>query len=186
MTDTLSKQQRSALMSRVRSADTKPEWILRSGLHRLGLRYRLGNKSLPGHPDLVFPKYRAVVFVHGCYWHRHPGCKGASTPKTNVAFWTRKFAENVERDRRAQQALAELGWRVLVVWQCELMRDTVETIENVARWLTGPADSDQPTPYHEHALDRKQLLAVAEEKVRYRIDSYHDKPSSDDPGSARS
>jgi len=175
MTDTLSKKQRSVTMSKVRSADTKPEWILRCGLHRLGFRYRLGSKHLPGRPDLAFSRYRAVVFVHGCYWHRHSACKDASTPKSNVAFWTEKFARNKERDRRTERQLAELGWRVIVVWECELVNHTLETIEKVARWLhQGTAAADQ-FRYDQLAVDRGELLAVAEAKVRYRIASYHGK-----------
>lgn len=163
-------------MSKVRSGDTKPEWILRCGLHRLGFRYRLKNNQLPGRPDLVFPKYHAAVFVHGCYWHRHPGCKSATMPKSNVAFWRKKFAENVERDCRAKQELEKRGWRVQVVWECELAKDTVETIRRVADWLRQEADG-KPAQFS-CELNRKELLSVAEEKVRYRIASYGD-PSDD-------
>ena len=184
MTDILSKKQRSVAMSKVRCADTKPEWILRCGLHRLGFRYRLRNRRLPGRPDLAFPKYRAVVFVHGCYWHRHSGCKDASAPKSNVDFWTRKFAENMERDRRTERELAGLGWRVMVVWECELVSHTIETIQRVALWLSqGTADVDE-FRYDEPVVDRGKLLAVAEEKVRYRIASYDEKPDSSDSGAA--
>lgn len=175
MTDTLSKKQRSVAMSKVRSADTKPEWILRCGLHRLGFRYCLGNTHLPGRPDLAFPKYRAVVFVHGCYWHRHLGCKDASVPKSNLAFWTTKFTENMERDRRTEQQLVEQGWRVMVVWECDLVKHTVETIERVAQWLRhGVAVADRFRRV-EPVVNRGELLAVAEQKVRYRIASYDEK-----------
>ncbi len=167
MTDTLSKKERSKAMSKVRSADTKPEWILRCGLHRLGFRFRLRNSRLPGRPDLAFRRYRAVVFVHGCYWHRHTDCRDASTPKSNVSFWAGKFAENVGRDRRTRQRLERLGWRVLVVWECELTRHTVESIQRVAHWLSQGTRCGAGPP-----LDRGELLAVAEEKVRYRIASY--------------
>lgn len=172
MADILSKQERSALMSKVRSGDTKPEWILRCALHSLGFRYRLNNKHLPGRPDLVFPKYRAVVFVHGCYWHRHHGCKDASMPKSNVSFWEQKFSENVERDRRVAQALSEQGWHVLVVWECELHNHTVETIEKVARTLREQLSAAAQVNYGESIAGREKLLAVAEEKVRYRISKY--------------
>lgn len=107
-------------MSRIRSKDTVPELALRKILHRFGLRYRLGGAGLPGKPDLVFPRYRSVVFVHGCFWHRHKGCKIASVPKSNVGFWTAKFEKNVARDARVAQELAALGWRVFIVWECEL------------------------------------------------------------------
>lgn len=107
-------------MSRIRGRDTKPEMAVRRYLHGRGLRYVLGGRGLPGRPDLVFPGRRAVVFVHGCYWHRHEGCSRAYTPKSRVEFWTSKFAENVARDRRATQGLEALGWRVLVIWECEI------------------------------------------------------------------
>lgn len=107
-------------MSRIRSQNTKPEIALRQALHRLGLRYRLGGSGLPGRPDLVFPRHKAVVFVHGCFWHRHSGCKVASTPKSNSEFWSAKFQRNVERDSAVTSELTKLGWKVLVVWECEL------------------------------------------------------------------
>ena len=182
MTDILSKKQRSVAMSKVRGANTKPEWILRCGLHRLGIRYRLRNKHLPGRPDLAFPKYRAVVFVHGCYWHRHCGCKDASTPKSNVAFWTRKFAENMERDRRTERQLTGRGWRVKVVWECELVNHTVETIQGVALWLHHETAVADQFSYDELVVDRGELLSVAEKKVRYRMASYDEKPDLSDSG----
>ena len=120
MTDFLSPAQRSERMSRIRGKDTRPEVALRKVLHGLGLRYRLHGVGLPGKPDLVFPRYKAVVFVHGCFWHRHSGCSIATTPKSNTAFWLDKFAKNVARDRRAIQNLNELGWRVFVAWECEV------------------------------------------------------------------
>jgi len=184
MIATLSTKQRSKAMSKVRSADTKPEWILRCGLHRLGFRYRLRSVHLPGRPDLVFPKYRAVVFVHGCYWHRHPGCKDASTPKSNVAFWTGKFAENVKRDQRAERAIAERGWRVMVVWECELIERTVETVQKVALWLSRGVAAARRPGYDAAIINREKLLAVAEKKVRYRIASYGGEPDPSDPGEA--
>ncbi|MBI3944957.1 MAG: DNA mismatch endonuclease Vsr [Armatimonadetes bacterium] len=170
MADTLSKEQRSVLMSKVRGADTKPEWILRCGLHRLGLRYRLRNKHLPGNPDLAFPRHGTVVFVHGCFWHRHAGCKDASMPKGNQSFWTRKFAENTERDARAVEALERQGWNVLVVWECDLMKRTVETIQEAADAIRGNRRDPAPPQYRQPTLERKDLLAVAEGRVRYRID----------------
>lgn len=167
MTDTLTKKQRSKMMSKVRSRDTKPEWILRCGLHRLGFRFRLKNKYLPGNPDLTFPKFNAAVFVHGCYWHRHPECKDASTPKSNVDFWEKKFIENVERDRRFVRELKNLGWRVLVVWECELTKKTVETINRVAYWL------NQNKFCHNYILNQNDLLSIADKKIHDRISSYN-------------
>ena len=119
MTDTVDADKRSEIMSRIRSRDTKPEMIVRRMAHRLGFRFRLHVKELPGSPDLVFPRHRAVIMVHGCFWHRHPGCRFASTPKTRRTYWEGKFQGNVVRDRRSQDALTDLGWRVMVVWECE-------------------------------------------------------------------
>ncbi|MGR1216558.1 very short patch repair endonuclease [Metapseudomonas otitidis] len=110
---------RNELMRSIRRKDTAPEIVTRKLLHSLGLRFRLHRKSLPGSPDIVLPKHRTVVFVHGCFWHRHPGCRYASTPKTRQEFWLPKFAANVERDARKEAQLREMGWRVLVIWECE-------------------------------------------------------------------
>jgi DNA mismatch endonuclease (patch repair protein) len=119
MTDIVDSKQRSAMMARIRGRDTTPELAVRRIAHRMGLRFWLHRKDLPGRPDLVFPKHRLAVFVHGCFWHRHEGCRYASTPKSRIAFWTGKFAANVERDARQAEALRALGWRVIVIWQCE-------------------------------------------------------------------
>ena len=110
---------RSALMRRVSREHSTPELVVRRTLHRLGFRYALHRRDLPGSPDLVFPARRAVVFVHGCFWHRHPGCVAATMPKTRTSFWSEKFAANTVRDARAQAELELQGWRVYVVWECE-------------------------------------------------------------------
>ena len=107
-------------MSRIRSGDTTPEIAVRSILHRLGYRFRLHDRSLPGRPDIVLKRHRVVVFVHGCFWHRHRGCRYAYTPKSNISFWMTKFADNVARDKVAIRQLRRDGWRVLVVWECRL------------------------------------------------------------------
>src|SRR4028118_864288 len=107
------------MMAGIKGANTKPERLVRSLLHRHGLRFRLHGKGLPGRPDLVLPKYKAAVFVHGCFWHRHPGCKYAYNPKSNSAFWQKKFSENVRRDGRKEEELRKAGWRVFTVWECE-------------------------------------------------------------------
>jgi DNA mismatch endonuclease (patch repair protein) len=119
MADTLTKAERSALMARIRGTNTKPEVFVRSALHRAGFRFRIHSRALPGRPDIVLPKHRTVVFVHGCFWHRH-GCTLSSEPATRRAFWREKFARNVERDRRTAAALRRAGWRVLTVWECAL------------------------------------------------------------------
>jgi len=118
--DRISKQHRSWNMSRIRGKDTTPEKKVRSLLHRLGYRFRLHCDELPGSPDIVLPRFKAVIFVHGCYWHRHEGCKLAYTPKTRVRFWQTKFDDNVARDKRTVTDLRKRGWRVLVVWECQV------------------------------------------------------------------
>lgn len=122
MTDIVSPQQRSAMMSRIRSSNTKPELALRRALHARGYRFRTHVRGLPGTPDVVFTRRRAAVFVHGCFWHRH-GCGKTYTPKSRRDFWEEKFAANVERDKRVREALADEGWRVFVAWQCEIETD---------------------------------------------------------------
>lgn len=124
MTENAVTPQRSRNMRAVRSKDTRPEMKVRRTLHALGLRFRLHRGDLPGRPDIVLPRYRTVVFVHGCYWHRHEGCHRASVPKTRVDFWNRKFDANRERDRRSELALSNLGWKVIVVWECEISGQT--------------------------------------------------------------
>jgi len=116
--DIVTAEHRSKIMSMIKGKNTKPEMVVRSVCHEMGLRYRLHRKDLPGKPDLVFPKHRLCIFVHGCFWHRHPGCKYAYTPKSRLDFWLPKLARNVERDLAAQQALQALGWRVAIVWEC--------------------------------------------------------------------
>lgn len=109
-------------MGRIKSGDTKPELTVRSILHRMGYRFRLHRKDLPGKPDIVLPKYKTVIFVHGCFWHRHEGCKYAYTPKSRTDFWQKKFQSNVARDQKALSTLAEMGWRVLIIWECEVKK----------------------------------------------------------------
>jgi DNA mismatch endonuclease (patch repair protein) len=125
-TDTLSPEERSARMALVRGRDTRPELRVRRFLHAMGLRYRLHRRVATARPDLVFPARRTVVFVHGCIWHRHPdpACPLTRTPKSRVAFWTAKFAENVARDQRQRAALEADGWRVLTIWECESNRQS--------------------------------------------------------------
>ena len=117
--DIKSQQQRSWNMSRIRSTNTKPEILVRSFLHRNGFRFRLHVKNLPGHPDIVLPKYKTVLEVRGCFWHRHPGCKYATTPASNTEFWKTKFKQNISRDKKNAKKLKTLGWKLIVVWECE-------------------------------------------------------------------
>jgi DNA mismatch endonuclease (patch repair protein) len=120
LVDFLSPSERSERMSRIRSSNTSPELALRRALHALGFRFRLHRKDLPGRPDIVLRRYKTVVFVHGCFWHRHAGCKVATTPKSNTGFWVEKFDRNVARDSRSRELLEAQGWKVIVVWECEL------------------------------------------------------------------
>ena len=120
MTEKLTKEQRSWNMSRVRSVDTNPEKIVRSWLHLNGWRFRLHDKTLPGSPDIVMKKYGTVIFIHGCFWHSHQGCRRATIPKTNREFWEKKLKGNVERDKKAREQLSQMGWKVIVIWECEV------------------------------------------------------------------
>lgn len=106
-------------MSRVGGKNTKPELAVRRALHALGYRFRIHRRDLPGRPDIVLPRYRVAIFVHGCFWHRHPGCRKASSPKTRADFWGQKFEANVARDERNQSELVAIGWRVFTIWECE-------------------------------------------------------------------
>lgn len=124
-------------MSRIRGRDTKPEIVVRSVLHRLGFRFRLAPLKLPGRPDVVLTRHRTAVFVHGCFWHRHPRCRFAYTPKSNVAFWLKKFDENVSRDRRVRTKLKQLGWQHVTVWECQC-RDRGRLAEILAGRLLSP------------------------------------------------
>lgn len=122
--DTLSKERRSWNMSRIRAKHTRPELQVRSALHRLGYRFRLHKKSLPGKPDIVLPKYHYAIFVHGCFWHGHGGCKDYSLPKTNTDWWATKINTNMLKDDKNISSLKRLGWRSGVIWECELTKAT--------------------------------------------------------------
>lgn len=132
--DTVTRQRRSEIMSRVRPTDTRPEMVVRRLVHGLGYRYRLHGQKLPGRPDLVFAARRKVIFVHGCFWHRHPGCRLARTPKSRVNFWRAKLDGNRERDLLKQRELADLGWQSLVLWECQL-NDPKAVRERVTAFL---------------------------------------------------
>lgn len=118
--DTLTKARRSKNMAAIRSKDTKPEKCVRSFLHTSGLRFRLHAKELPGKPDLVLPRYKAVVFIHGCFWHGHSPCKIARTPKSNLEYWVPKIQRNIARDACSKKALQKLGWKVITIWECSI------------------------------------------------------------------
>lgn len=137
MTDIVDQQTRSRMMSGIRGKNTRPELALRRALHARGFRFRLHSAKVHGRPDLVLPKHRAVVFVHGCFWHRHEGCRYTTTPATRPEFWQAKFDANVARDRAVRTKLLEDGWRVATVWECALRKpDRVSTTtDRLAAWL---------------------------------------------------
>jgi DNA mismatch endonuclease, patch repair protein len=122
MMDRLTSEHRSWNMSRIRGSDTAPELLVRSALHRLGFRFRLNRKDLPGKPDIVLPKHKIAILVHGCYWHRHSGCKNCYTPKSNISFWMNKFEKNVARDAEVKTLLEQAGWKPVTIWECEAKR----------------------------------------------------------------
>ena len=119
-------------MARIKGKDTKPETLLRSLLHRRGFRFRIHDKRLPGKPDVVLPRYKTVIFVNGCFWHRHTGCKYAYTPKTRQEFWLKKFNGTIRRDQENEKLLKERGWNVFVVWECELNKDSDNIINKIS------------------------------------------------------
>ncbi|KQW61042.1 MULTISPECIES: very short patch repair endonuclease [unclassified Ensifer] len=141
MTDIVDQQTRSRMMSGIRGKNTKPELLLRRELHARGFRFRLHSGKVHGRPDLVLPKHRAVVFVHGCFWHRHEGCRYATTPSTRPEFWQAKFEANVARDRAVRSAVLASGWRMATVWECALRKpNQIEaTIAELDGWLVGDA-----------------------------------------------
>ncbi len=145
MTDVLTPEQRKRNMRNIRGKDTKPEVLLRRTLHALGLRYRLHQRKLPGCPDIVFPKYRTAIFVHGCFWHRH-GCAATTTPATRSAFWIKKFTENIKRDQRDTEELLRLGWHVLIVWECALKGKAKKNLASLCTDIFQFLDTDRQEP----------------------------------------
>ncbi len=131
MSDKLTPELRSWNMSRIKGKDTRIEVEVRKYLFSKGYRFRKNDKRYPGKPDIVLPKYHVAIFVHGCFWHRHEGCKDATTPKTRTEFWLEKFDKNVKNDQIKQEKLRELGWKVIVIWECGLKKDFFKTME----WL---------------------------------------------------
>lgn len=140
MADTVSPDVRSRMMSRIRSKDTSPELRVRSFLHRQGLRFRKNDKRLPGRPDAVFPKHRTVLFVHGCFWHQHPGCREGRIPDSNRDYWEPKLRRTVDRDYQHRRALEEQGWRVITAWECEIEEGRLlELARRIAAPVSKPA-----------------------------------------------
>ena len=152
MADSLSPQQRHHIMSSIHATSTKPELRLRKELWKRGLRYRINDKRLAGSPDIVLPKYRTVIFVHGCFWHGHKGCKMYSVPKTNTAFWLAKVARNQERDQKVWRELEAKGWAVVMVWECELNNKHFEaTVSRVEKEIHANGQV-----YQQHREERKR------------------------------
>lgn len=139
MTDVVSRQTRSRMMSGIRGKDTKPELLIRKGLYHRGFRYRLHDKQLAGKPDIVLRKYRAIVFIHGCFWHRH-GCRLFKWPKTRTEFWRKKLDDNFQNDQKVINSLKKSGWRLCIVWECALKgadKDIDTVVSSIAEWLVG-------------------------------------------------
>lgn len=141
MADTLTKEKRSWNMSRIRGKDTQAEVKVRKYLFSKGFRYRKNVTDLPGKPDIVLPKYKTVVFIHGCFWHRHPGCKYSYTPKSNIEFWEKKFSANVKNDDIKRKQLEDDGWRVIVLWECDVERRFEQTMEKLVSELLETSQS---------------------------------------------
>lgn len=133
MTDIISKEKRSWNMSRIRSRDTKPEIKVRSMLHNAGYRFRVDVKKFPGRPDIVLSKYKTIIFIHGCFWHRHKNCKYAYNPKSRIQFWKNKFESNIRRDKINILLLKKSEWKVFIVWECEIEKKTKKIIANLKK-----------------------------------------------------
>lgn len=135
MADVVDKATRSRMMSGIKGGNTRPELVVRRALHAAGFRYRLHAAGLPGRPDIVLPRHRAVILVHGCFWHRHAGCRFATTPTTRTDFWTEKFESNVERDVRTRLALQAEGWRIATLWECGVRRFDQGRVDGLIAWI---------------------------------------------------
>ncbi len=171
MIDVVSPEKRSQMMSGIRGKNTKPELTLRRHLHAAGLRFRLHDPDVTGRPDLVFKSRGAVVFVHGCFWHRHKGCHWCATPETNPKFWVAKFARNVARDQEVRNALNSSGWRVGTVWECGLRSPWLQTtLDEVAHWIRNGAENFEsglvrPRSETERQQSAKLLPILGEERI---------------------
>lgn len=157
-------------MSKIRSKNTKPELTLRKALFARGFRYRVNDKKLPGKPDIVLPKYKTVIFLHGCFWHRHQGCKYAYTPKTNTQFWVDKITSNTERDKINAEKLMALGWNVLIVWECEIRHthkhDITPLIDKIETALLAQISQKVSMKFYEEY--NNEILMVAEDIAEFQ------------------
>ena len=164
MADILSVNQRHRCMSRVKSKDTKPEILLRKSFWKRGLRYRVNEVKLPGKPDIVIPKYRTVIFVHGCFWHGHKNCKKASIPATNTEFWKAKITRNQQRDQEVWRQLEAKGWSVIIVWECHLMKAVLE--ETIARVEAEILSNGERYEREKEERKASRLAYLQEQKAR--------------------
>ncbi|WP_307343902.1 very short patch repair endonuclease [Caldalkalibacillus uzonensis] len=130
-----SREKRSEIMSNIKNQNTKPELLIRSLLHKMGYRFRLHRKDLPGRPDLVLPKYKTVIFIHGCFWHQHPNCKKATIPKRNREFWLKKLTRNMERDQQVIEELESMGWNIIIIWECQVKKNIKEVMDKITGQL---------------------------------------------------
>ena len=144
LADLFTAKQRSAIMAQVKSGNTTPEMTVRSLLHQMGFRFRLHDRALPGRPDIVLARYRTVVFVNGCFWHGHKGCPRAARPTSNLSYWNRKLDRNISRDETNRQRLRALGWRILVLWECEISRKKPSVTDRLARFMGRKPSSRKP------------------------------------------
>jgi DNA mismatch endonuclease (patch repair protein) len=176
--DIFTREKRSWIMGRIRSKNTKPEIIVRSVLHRMGFRFSLRRKDLPGHPDIVLARHKTAVFVHGCFWHRHKGCKTSSMPKSRTSFWKKKFDKNIRRDRKNKCELRKLDWKVIVLWECQVMKHPGKIAERLLGKLvlqrkdlgaggTRHQKSDSQSFSTYSIPERKDLLMIAEKRADY-------------------
>lgn len=134
--DIWSAEKRSAVMARIRSKNTRPEILLRSRLFKEGFRYRINKKDLPGKPDIVLSKFKTIIFIHGCFWHQHKNCIDGKIPKSNIEFWTKKLNRNIERDKINSLNLKNAGWNVVIVWECEIMKNLNGIIDKIKQYLS--------------------------------------------------
>lgn len=168
--DIWDKNKRSECMSKIRSKNTKPELVLRKALFARGFRYRVNVPNLPGKPDIVLPKYKTVIFLHGCFWHRHEGCKYAYTPKTNTKFWVDKITSNAERDKVNLQKLTALGWNIVTVWECEIRHTHKHNLTPLIDRVEAEILENQPKKISLKFYEQREneVLMVAEDIVEFQ------------------
>lgn len=165
MADVMTPEQRSRCMAAIKGKDTKPEILVRKFLFSKGLRYRLNNRKLPGSPDIVLKKYKTVIFVDGCFWHGHEGCKYFRLPKSNTPFWEAKITRNIERDKETTQALTALGWKVISIWECELRNKS-----NREAALNKLFNDIKCSTVKRYSIEEPGILVAAESEVPYSAD----------------